>query len=404
MFVLSVIAGLMILVFLVVVHELGHAIVARRNGVTIEEFGIGFPPAAKKWTVKQSFLGKNVVYSLNWLPIGGFVSMKGENSADTRPGSFGAASFWSQTKIIFAGVAMNWLSAIVLFTILMWIGMPRVIPNQFTVANDVVVASAPVVIKDIEAELPAAKAGLQKGDTITGVSYSQPCTAETPKPCDEQQFAQEIDEIVAIAKKHPGAQLIVDYMRDGQKNYAIVQNRTAEQARDGKGYMGVLFSQDKPTTYRATWSAPIVGVGLTAQLSWETLKGLGDLLTKFGSGLVGLFNLDDAERAKASAQIGQTGNSVAGPVGILFNLLPNAVSAGIMPILLISAVLSLTLAVMNVLPIPALDGGRWYLMAIFKAIKKPLTKETEEKIVGAGMAFILGLVALITIADVAKLL
>lgn len=106
----------MILVLLVVVHELGHAIVARRNGVTIEEFGIGFPPAAKKWTVKQSFLGKNVVYSLNWLPIGGFVSMKVKPS-DTRPGDLGAASFWSQTQDYICRVAMNWLSAIVLFTI-----------------------------------------------------------------------------------------------------------------------------------------------------------------------------------------------------------------------------------------------------------------------------------------------
>lgn len=176
-------------------------------------------------------------------------------------------------------------------------------------------------------------------------------------------------------------------MRDGQKNYAIVQNRGVEQARDGKGYMGVLFSQDKPTTYRATWSAPIVGVGLTAQLSWETFKGLGDILVKFGSGLAGLLDLDGNERAKASAQIGETGNSVAGPVGILFNLLPSAVSAGIVPILLISAVISLTLAVMNILPIPALDGGRWYVMAMFGA-EKTANQRAEEKIVGVGMTMI----------------
>ena len=124
---------------------------------------------------------------------------------------------------------------------------------------------------------------------------------------------------------------------------------------------------------------------------------------KFSSGVAGLINTDGAERARASEQIGETGKSVAGPVGILFNLLPGAVSAGIVPILLISGVLSLTLAVMNILPIPALDGGRWYLMAIYKLLRKPLTQEVEERVVGVGMMIIMGLVVLITVADVTKL-
>lgn len=402
-FILSVIAGLFILVFLVVVHELGHAIVARRNGVKIEEFGIGFPPAARKWTVKKSFLGENVVYSLNWLPIGGFVSMKGENSADTRPGSFGAASFWSKTKIIFAGVAMNWLSAIVFFTILMWIGMPKVVENQVYVASDTRVDKGTIVVDKVVAGLPAEKAGLKQGDIINDVAVSQTCPLPGVAIDCPVKHSSDVSEIVALTKENPATVFTVQYTRDGQAAETIVTTRSKDEASDGKGAIGVAFTQDKLTTYHATWSAPIAGVGLTAQLSWETLKGLGDLVMKFSSGVAGLINTDGAERARASEQIGETGKSVAGPVGILFNLLPGAVSAGIVPILLISGVLSLTLAVMNILPIPALDGGRWYLMAIYKLLRKPLTQEVEERVVGVGMMIIMGLVVLITVADVTKL-
>ena len=76
----------------------------------VEEFGIGFPPAAYKKNVKKSFLGKNVVYSVNWLPLGGFVKLQGEHDDDKKPGDYGAATFWQKTKILLAGVAMNWLT------------------------------------------------------------------------------------------------------------------------------------------------------------------------------------------------------------------------------------------------------------------------------------------------------
>ncbi len=386
-FLLSVIAGLLILVLLVVVHELGHAIVARRNGVKVNEFGIGFPPAAKKWKVKKSFLGNNVIYSLNWLPIGGFVSLHGENAEDNRPHTFGNASFWSKTKIIFAGVAMNWLSAIALFTILAWIGMPKLIDNQFTVANDTAETKHPLTVRSVSKDSPADRVGIKSGDVI--------------KSINEQPALADIMKAPTLTKENAGKMITIEYARGNELPKTVnVMLNTPDKAQNG--YLGVAFSQDQ-TTRRSTWSAPIVGMGLTAQLSWETLKGLGGLLGKLGAGIAGQLNPNDSERAKASQQLGDAGNSVAGPVGIVFNLLPGAVSAGIVPILLISAVLSLTLAVMNILPIPALDGGRWYLMALYKIMKKPLTKETEERVVGYGMMAILVLVVLITIADVTKI-
>ena len=94
----GVLLGLFVLILLVVLHELGHAIVAKRNGVKVEEFGVGFPPAAKKWKVKRSFLGENVTFSLNWLPLGGFVRLKGEYDSAKGEGTYGGSTFWVRRK------------------------------------------------------------------------------------------------------------------------------------------------------------------------------------------------------------------------------------------------------------------------------------------------------------------
>ncbi len=94
MLILGIITGLIILVLLVAVHEFGHGVVARRNGVVVEEFGIGFPPKAWGRKIKKSILGKNVTYTLNWLPLGGFVRLKGEHDSARGKGTYGQASFW----------------------------------------------------------------------------------------------------------------------------------------------------------------------------------------------------------------------------------------------------------------------------------------------------------------------
>ena len=402
MYGLSIVLGLLILVFLVVIHELGHGVVARRNGVVVEEFGIGFPPFARGKKIKKSILGRDVMYSLNWLPIVGFVKLQGEFDSADKKGDYGAATFWQKTKIILAGVAVNWLFAALLFTILALIGMPRVIANQFVVSSDLAVSKADVSIDSVVDGLPAQMSGLRAGDTINRISIKTACPAGVTDPC-RGPGADEVDAIIALTKQYPGGTFIVDYVRDGNAKTLFLTNRTTAQAQDKKGYLGVAFSQASPTTYRSTWSAPIVGVGLTGQLSWETLKGLGGLFAKLGTGLFGLLNLDPSARQAASAELGDAGQGVAGPIGIIGTILPNAVRSGLMPILLITAFISMTLAIMNILPIPALDGGRWYTMALFRAIKKPLTKEIEEKINSVGMMIVFGLIVLATVADVAKI-
>lgn len=382
-FILSIIAGLLILVFLVVIHELGHGIVARRNGVTVEEFGVGFPPLAWGRKVKQSILGKNVLFSVNWLPIGGFVKLKGEYDAADKKGDYGAATFWEKTKIILAGVATNWIAAAVIFSILAVVGMPKILPNQFAVASDVNETRYPLVVAKVIENSPAERAGLRDGDVIKSIN-------ESPALADIQQA-------IMTTKDFAGKMITVEFQR-GQADSQTVNVTLNTPEKASEGYLGVQFSQ-QPTIIQSTWSAPIVGVGVTGQLSWEIIKGIGGLLQNVGTGIAGKITGDSV----ASSKLGQAGDSVAGPVGIVGKILPGAVSAGIVPVLLITAILSVTLAVMNILPIPALDGGRWYLMAIFKVMNKPLTKEIEERINGYGMIFLLGLIALITVLDVGKL-
>src|ERR1035437_8479672 len=148
--------GLAVLVFLVVVHELGHAIIARRNGIVVEEFGFGFPPLA--WSRK---LKNCVLFSLNWLPLGGFVKLKGEHDAANQKGDYGAATFLQKTRILLAGVLINWLVAVILLSGLAVTGLPKILDNQFSVPVDTTLVKQPVEIVDLTSGYPAEKAGIK---------------------------------------------------------------------------------------------------------------------------------------------------------------------------------------------------------------------------------------------------
>ncbi len=373
---IGIIVGLIVLVVLVSLHELGHAIVARRNGVVVEEFGIGFPPRAFKKKLKNGIL-----FTLNWLPLGGFVKLQGEHDSDLKKGDYGAASFWQKTKILFAGVVINWVTAIVLLSILAVFGLPKIIPDQFTIASDTTVVSTPVQLVKLIDDYPAAKAGLQIGDKITSFDGVE---------------IKSVTQLIEISKDHRGETVPLSYTRDGKENSVKVTLRDADSSVFGAG----LGQQDY---IKATWSAPIVGVVTTAQYTWVTFQGLGNLLSNFFGGLVGQLSTNEGTREKAGEKLEEAGNSVAGPVGILGVIFPAASQAGLGQVVFLAAIISLTLAVMNALPIPSLDGGRWFVTALFKVLKKPLTKEREESIHGAGFGAMMLLFIVITVADVFKL-
>lgn len=364
--------GLILFVGLVVVHEYGHFIMARRGGVEVEEFGVGFPPRAKVLAKKRG-----TVYSLNWLPLGGFVKLKGENDADTAKGTYGAAPLGTKVKIMLAGVVMNLVTAFILLTFVAMIGMPRLIENQYTVESDTRTIRNDVLIGFVEEGSPAATGGLKQRDQLLKVEH--------------ESYSKTIEnsaELPEVTKELEGREVSITYQRDGQARIAKVQLRGNEevQASQGsenpKGYLGV--SPTEYTIRRSTWSAPIVAAGFIKQVTELTFKGLGTALA----------NLFRGETGKASEQ-------VAGPVGI-FVLLKDGSLLGVEFILMIVAIISLTLAIMNALPIPALDGGRLFVTLLFRVIRRPLTKKTEDMIHGTGFAALMLLFVLITIVDVKR--
>jgi len=177
--------------------------------------------------------------------------------------------------------------------------------------------------------------------------------------------------------------------------------RLLADAGEGRGYLGVGSGQREEI--HASWSAPLVGVVTTAQFTWATLQGLGELVANVVGGVVLQFSPNADIRQQARSDLEAASGSVAGPIGILGTIFPAAEQAGLVQLAFLTAIISLTLAVMNVLPIPALDGGRWFVMTVFRLMKKPLTKEREEKIQGIGFMVLMGLIVVITVVDVGKL-
>ncbi len=366
--------GLLMFVALVVVHEWGHYIAARRNGIDVEEFGIGFPPKAKTITKRHG-----TEFTLNWLPLGGFVKLKGEHDADTEPGTYGAARLSAKVKVMLAGVGMNLLVAFGLLTILALTGMPKIIDNQFTVTSDTRVIDQTVLVGVVADNSPAAKAGLEQDDELVSVGA----------PGQAPVVVVSSSEFPGVTKQFAGQTVDVTYVRDGQQRVAraTLESAAAVEASrstdNPKGYLGII-----PSDYviqRSTWSAPVVAVGFIGQATVQTIDGLGSALG----------NLFTGNAAKA-------GEQVSGPVGI-FGVLKRGSELGIGFVLMIIALISLTLAIMNALPIPALDGGRLFVTLLYRALRKPLTPKAEERIHGTGFALLMILFLVITIVDVKRL-
>jgi len=390
----GVVVGLLVLMTLVVLHELGHFIAARRNGVRVLEFGIGFPPKAiawvknpktKKWQRLPRSEWKNpqdgLIFSLNWLPIGGFCQMDGESAADERPGTFGRANFWKKTKILFAGVLMNWLTAIVIFTVLAWTGMPEFLDGQFTIPVDTRTESVPVEISSVAEDSPASRAGLKEGDKILAV--------------DGHKFLH-ASEITDYNEEHADEEVTYTIERG-----EILEKNIKLNPAGSEYLLGVTMATSQALSY-STWSAPIVGLGLTAQLTGETFRGVGIMLWDLVSGAVSQLSPDANVRESGKEAISAVGDSVSGPVGIVGVLFPAFTAAGPNNLAFLAALISVSLACMNVLPIPALDGGRWLLIAIYKLRKKKLTKEKEEKIVSRAFLALLILILIVTILDITR--
>jgi regulator of sigma E protease len=402
------ILGIILFIGLVVVHELGHFWAARRNGVEVEEFGIGFPP--KAWGKKVGKGDRKFIFSLNWLPLGGFVRLKGEHDSDTEHGTFGAATTWAKTKIMAAGVGMNLVAAFVLLTILAWVGMPQLIDDQFTVASDTHITKSEVLAGYIEPNSPAAnakrydggireKSPLQTQDHIKQIALFEDSGI---KQAGGDFAVERAKDLTHATHELAGGPVLITIERDGKTMQLYTQLRNSSEVQASlktdqpKGYLGV-----GPTEYamqRSTWSAPVVAAGVMKQFTVLTFQGLGKALAGVGHIIAGVFTGNTAQR-----QEGQTAASsqVSGPVGI-FVILKDGTLLGYQFVLMVIAIISLSLAIMNVLPIPALDGGKVFVTYISRLFNKRVSEKAEDWIYGSSFLFLLALMALITVVDVKR--
>lgn len=350
--------GLALFALLVIVHELGHFIAARHYGVRVEEFGLGFPPKLFGRRLGKGFW--RAYYSFNLLPLGGFVRLKGENEADKRPGSYGAASFRAKAAITLAGVAVNYLVAISLISTVAAIRLPVLFDSQFTVASDTTELRRDVVVALVTKGSPAEAVGITPGDVIrklNGTDLTDP------------------GQLSDLTKANAGEEITLSLQRSSQN--LEVRPHLAEAPADGRSFLGI--GPQEIIERRVGWSAPVVGFVVTNQFAWETLKLLGSAVGDLLGG-----------------HAGQAAANLTGPVGVV--AIFRAVQS-LPQLLLITGAISLSLAIMNILPIPALDGGRLALSGLFKLFRKTLTPKIENTVHTTGFVILVGLLILISVVD-----
>ncbi len=365
--IISILIMVLTLSLLVFIHELGHFIAAKRSGVDVEEFGFGLPP--RLYGVKRG----GTILSVNWLPIGGFVRLKGENSATKTPGSFGAAKFGKQAKILLAGVAMNALLGFILLFYLASTGLPP-IPN-FAVDQTEASFAKPsqVLVLDITPDSAAKQAGLQKGDIVAsgnGQSFSK------------------TEELKVFTLAHAGQSVKFEIVRKGQN---LTQDIKLHKGTKEGGQLGVLPFE----TYLLRYSpvkAVVVSAKLFGQIAAGTVAGFGRLIVSIPHLIGSLFS--KAVPTEATA---------VGPVGIT-SIISNILFLGWRYIALIVVSITVSLAVINSFPIPALDGGRLAMLAITKLAGKELSHKVESVINSVGFVALILLIILITYFDIRRII
>jgi len=362
---------LILLGLLVFVHELGHFLVAKWNGIKSHEFGFGFPPRLVG-VVKNDATGRykviwgnrdvkspHTVYSLNWLPLGGFVKIKGEDGHNQDPDSFAGKSAWIRTKVLGAGVAMNFIFAWLLISIVFTLGLPQPIdPSQRAQYQD-----AKIQILEVKKGTPAEMMGLQLGDEILTIAGNQIASLK------------QVSDTIAENK---GKSLEIKIDRLGKEMVLTGIPRIDYPA--GEGALGISFSETAIISY--PWYQSLYrGLEATYNITVAILQAFGRMLG-------GLFGMETGAPV-----------DVTGPVGIVY-LTKQMSDLGLAYLLQFAALLSINLGIINILPIPALDGGRILFILIEKLKGSPVSQRVEGMIHQVGFILLLLLMLLITFRDV----
>ncbi|HEX6798926.1 MAG TPA: site-2 protease family protein [Ktedonobacterales bacterium] len=358
---LFLLAAVPIFGLMVIVHEFGHFITAKRAGIRVEEFAIGFPP--RLFGIKRG----ETLYTINLLPIGGFVRMPGENGETTDesgnydPRSFGAKPAGTRAIVLLAGVTMNLLLTIVLFTAAEVVGQVHYLP----------------IAAQVTAGSPAATAGLKDGDKIVAingqkVAYWEDLLNDTQNAVDTQLAANKNAKTVPIQ---------VTYVRGSAAPQTVTVNANTS-SDPNVPHLGVARTDQTVVHKVPLWQAPIQGVADIGNVSVATVQGVGEIIR----GII------------------PVNQGLQGPVGIVHITGETAAAIpqlGWYPILFLAGFLSLNLAFFNVLPIPGLDGGR-LLFIVIEVLRrgKRVSPQREALVHLAGMAVLLLLVLLVTINDI----
>lgn len=357
---MTVLLVLIILVVLIVGHELGHFIAAKITGVKVEEFGVGYPPRAfsfGRWGGTE--------YTLNWIPFGGFVRLWGDEGESQRgAGAFASASRIRQALILIAGVAMNFIIAWGLFAYAYTLGVPRAVfspgPGIHLIVSEVVPGS------------PASSAGLASGDQILSVSDTG-ASVDILTP----------EKVVAFVRARAGKEVRVSYVHNGTTTEAVMRPAHAVIADNGAqpaiGIGLVLVSDSALSIPQA------ILTGFT-RTSDECIAVAGRLWGMIRGSFAGHTNIKE----------------VVGPIGLV-GVVGEAATHGWGYVLGLAAIISANLAIINLIPIPALDGGRLALLGLEAIFRRPMPRGFVSLINAAGIAILVILMIAVTYNDILRL-
>jgi regulator of sigma E protease len=341
-FTITIIAFILIFGPLILLHELGHFLTALALGVKVEEFGVGYPP--RIYGIKRG----GIIYSINYIPFGGFTRMAGEEDPDI-PGSLASKPAWVRIIVLSAGALMFAIVPLFLF------------PAGLMVPHDVAIGGS--VIRAVVADSPAAVAGIQPGDMIVSINGNAVYNLS-----DTQRYIQQnLDKPTEIE------------LTKADKSTYVVTVTPRLNPPAGQGALGITLGPKIVTESLSVWEAIPRAFSKYGQAIILLFKGLGDMIT------------------------GATPVVIAGPVAIA-QLTGEVAQAGLSSLLDFAAVLSLDLAITNLLPFPALDGGRILFVFIELVRGKRISPKTEGMIHTIGFILLLTLMAFVTLTDVLRII
>ena len=356
---LTIISFIIILSLLIFVHEFGHFITAKKSGMKVEEFGFGFPP--RLWGAKKG----ETVYSINWIPLGGFVKIKGEDGGGREEtDSFSHKPFGQKSLVLSAGVLMNVVFAYLLISVGLMIGLPTAVDTNDLAKNQI--SNVRVQIAGVVEDSPAKAAGLKMGDYILSL---------------DGQEIKSVQQLKEYVSQNPESEISLGYVRGKQEPAEIKFTPRVMEGFSPEKVLGVNLIQTGLVRYGffESW--------------YQGLIAAFNLLVAIVMAFYGLFkNLFTGQGLS---------EAVAGPVGVAA-LTVQMVELGFSYVLRFTAILSINLAVLNFLPFPALDGGRFVGVLIEKIRRKPNNLKVETIIHNTGFALLMLLVIFITYRDISR--